>query len=516
MTYDMFSYQDLVRTLAGGNASRIAIEDDSVQYTYAQWHQRTSSLAAGLRDLGLRNGDSVMWLSPNTAEYVIAYHGTAKAGLRFSPLNFWLRDAELRAAISLVRPACLIVHPDHVDKVAAICDEFNVEHRLTVGTADVPVPAGWRPLEEIYREVDPDLDFGGRPDSPHEIIFTSGTTGQVKGVARTQQQRILEAVVSVMVQPQGRSAFVLRGAPQFHVGGGTGPLQTLIQGGRTRIIRFKPQVTASNIAAGVTHISGVPAQFQLLFESGALEGVDTSGVRSCGIGGNGASPAQFLRIQEHFPNAELIHFYGSTESGMVSSIGGAEFHERLNSVGRPAPGVDVRIVADDGTILQAGGVGELEVRSDFMMSEYFGRPDITAEALTPDGFLKMGDLSRIDDEGYMYIVGRKKDMIISGGENIYPKEIEDVVAALDFVSEVAIIGTPDAVMEERVVGVVRLADGCTDAGTEQTDAITAAVKEKLAGYKAPKEIHFVEDFPRNAMGKIDRVALRREYSVELA
>lgn len=508
----MFDYQQLVRTLAAANARRIAVEDDTASYSYAEWHVRTSALAAGLVNRGVQGGQSVMWLSPNSAEYIMAYYGTAKAGVRISPLNFWLRDTELTAAIELVKPVCIMVHPDYVERLTPICDALGIEHRFVTG-AGAALPASWEALESLLLDGDPDRDFGGRGDSPHEVIFTSGTTGQVKGVERTQDQRIMESVVSVMVQPQGRRSFVLRGSPQFHVGGGTGPLQTLLQGGRTRIIKFSPALTAQHISGGVNYVSGVPAQYQLLFESGALDGVDTSRVRTCSIGGNGAAPAQFQRILDYFPNAELLHFYGSTESGMVSSIGGDEFLERLNSIGRPAPGVDVRVVDDAGQALAPGGVGELQVRSDFLMTGYFGRDDLTADAFSADGYLKMGDLGRIDDDGYLYIVGRKKDMIISGGENIYPKEIEDVVSALDFVSEVAVIGTPDPIFEERVIGVVRLAEGVSPAAAAQTESIVATVKEKLAGYKAPKEIHFVEDFPRNALGKIDRVALRSTYSV---
>ena len=505
----MFDYQTLVRTLAAANARRIAVEDAHTQYTYAAWHRRTSELAAGLRLRGLEDGDAVMWLSPNTAQYLIAYFGTAKAGLRFSPLNFWLRDGELRAAFELVRPSAIVVHPDHVDKVVRIADDLDVRHRFVLADS---APVGWQPWNSAFQDsAEPDADYGGRADSPHEIIFTSGTTGQVKGVARTQRQRILESTVSVLVQPQGKNAFVLRGSPQFHVGGGTGPLQTLIQGGRTRIVRFSPATVAENVANGVTHVSGVPAQYHLLFDSGLMDGVDTGCVRCCAIGGNGAAPAQFLRIQEHFPTAELLHFYGSTESGMVSSISGAEFLERLSSIGRPAPGVDVRIVGDDGLPVPRGEVGEILVRSDFIMTEYHGRPDLTSEAMTSDGFLRMGDLARQDDDGYLYIVGRKKDMIISGGENIYPKEIEDVVSAIDFVAEVAVIGAPDEVFEERVVAVVRLHDGVAPRPREHEERITTEVKDRLAGYKSPKEVHFVADFPRNALGKIDRVRLRGAY-----
>lgn len=508
----MLNYQELVRTLGKANDSRIAIEDADKSYTYGEWHRDTTRVAAGFIQHGLQPGDAVVWLSPNCADYLIAYFGTAKAGLRFSPLNFWLRVPELRAALELVRPACIIVHPDYLDKMTEVCEGMEVDHRFVLADSEASLPMGWRPWDGLFVDTDPDAVFESDENSPHEIIFTSGTTGQVKGVARTQRQRIMEAIVSVMVQPQGRRSFVLRGAPQFHVGGGTGPLQTLLQGGRTRIYKFNPRRAAGHLRDGITQISGVPAQFQLLFESGALDGVDTGKIRYCGIGGNGAAPDQFLQIQKAFPNAQLVHFYGSTESGMVSSISGDEFHERLSSIGRPAPGVEVRIVDDHGAELRPGEVGEVQVKSEFLMTEYYRRPDLTAEALTDDGFLKMGDLARMDDEGYLYIVGRKKDMIISGGENIYPKEVEDVITTVTDVAEVAIIGVPDPIFEERALGIVKLAGNVVQTEDDIRQTITERVREELAGYKAPREVHFVDEFPRNALGKIDKVALRKQYS----
>ena len=265
------------------------------------------------------------------------------------------------------------------------------------------------------------------------------------------------------------------------------------------------------IKAGATHIAGVPAQYAILFDSGLLDGVDVSRVRSCAIGGNGASPAQFMDIQRAFPNAELSHHYGSTESGIITAISGEEFMRRLSSIGRPAPGVEVRIVDDDDQDIPTGEVGEIVIRSDLVMSEYIRREDLTKAAFTTDGYLKMGDLAKRDDEGYLYIVGRKKDMIITGGENVYPKEVEDVISALGFVAEVAVVGAPDPVFEERVVAVVRVTDLDELDSESMTATILEYVRTRLAGYKAPKNVFFVDDFPRNAMGKIDKVALRDRY-----
>lgn len=508
----MQNYQTLIRTIGSAYGDRIAIEDAFEAFSFADLHARTSELAAGLLALGLEKGDSVMWLSPNRASYLLAYFATAKAGLRFSPLNFWLRNNELQAAIELVAPKCIIAAQEFTERLDEVCDGLDLPHRveLPFGERDAVSP-GWLVWSELFSETEADAHFDSDEDTPHEIIFTSGTTGQVKGVTRTQRQRIMEAVVSIVVNPLGFEPFVLMGAPQFHVGGGTGPLQALIQGGRCRIYKFSPREMAEHLKQGVTHFSAVPAHFQILFESGCLDDVDTSAIRHIGIGGNGAAPEQFLQVHRAFPNANLVHFYGSTESGMVTCIKGPEFLGRLRSIGRPAPGVDVRIADDNDQPLPQGEIGEIQARSEHQMIEYYRREDVTADAVTDDGYLRMGDLGTFDADGYLYVVGRKKDMIISGGENIYPKEVEDLASGVPGVAECAVIGVPDEIFEERVIAVVKPVQGLDYEPDELTDRIVTVVRAELAGYKAPKEVHFVEDFPRNALGKINKVALRAEY-----
>ena len=504
----MLNYTQLLRAAGRTYRSRIAIDDAGASYTYGEVDRATASLAAGLRSVGLVPGDAVIWLSPNTVTHLIAHWGTARAGLRFSPLNYYLRPSELRAAIELVQPKLVFGHSDYIETLDGLADELGIGLRYVVDRDEAL--GSWPSWRELLIESSPDEHLGGREDSPHEIIFTSGTTGQVKGVARTQRERILESLVSIVVNPQGKDARVLRGSPQFHVGGSTGPLQTLLQGGRTTIYKFRPDEMVEHIKAGITHIAGVPAQYAMVFDSGLLEGVDVSRVRSCAVGANGASPAQFMEIQNAFPNARLAHHYGSTESGMITAITDETFMQRLSSIGRPAPGVEMRIVDDNDRDVPPGEVGEIIVRSDWLMSEYIRREDLTEAAFAADGYLRMGDLARQDEEGFVYIAGRKKDMIITGGENVFPKEVEDVITALDFVAEVAVVGAPDPVFEERVVAVVRRSE------VELPDRDLAAeiiedVRTHLAGYKAPKNVFFVEDFPRNAMGKIDKVALRAQY-----
>ncbi|MCU4671163.1 class I adenylate-forming enzyme family protein [Microbacterium fluvii] len=501
----MESYREVLAHGSRRYGTRVALRDATSSYTYPELEHAAEALARGLRGLGMAQGARCAWLSPNTAKYLPTFFATARAGLMISPLNFWLAESELRSQMETLAADCVLTTADRISSFEPTLDDLNVTHRIVLDSEE-PI-AEWVPWRELFsREGDlPDID----PDLPHEIIFTSGTTGQSKGVVHSQRQRVTESKVVIDLIPHPEQAHVLRGSPQFHIGGIIGPLQTLLQGGMTTIYKFNPRQHAEFVGGGVDYVSGVPAQYAIVAESGALDGVDVSHVKACSVGGNGASVSSFQRILDQYPNAELVHFYGSTESGLVTAIHGDDFLAHLRSVGRVAPGVDLRIVGDDGREVSDGAVGEVVVRSPYVMREYFGRPELTAQALDDDGYLRMGDLGRLED-GYLYIVGRKKDMIISGGENVYPKEVEDVIEGHPDMLEAAVIGVPDDVFEERAIAYV-IADPRFNDSHETREQLRGHVRSVLAGYKVPAEFRFVDDLPRNALGKVDKVALRREY-----
>jgi acyl-CoA synthetase (AMP-forming)/AMP-acid ligase II len=285
--------------------------------------------------------------------------------------------------------------------------------------------------------------------------------------------------------------------------------QVLVQGGTLSVMTFEATAAAKRIGEGVTYVLGVPAHYNLMFESGGLDGVDLSRVRGCYLGGSVATKALFERIRATFPHADLVHGYGSTESGPHSlSLRGQDFLDHFGSLGLPVPGSEVKVVGSDGHEVARGDIGELCVRSDSVMAGYFKRPELTANVLSADGWLKTGDLVRQDEAGYFYLAGRAKELIISGGENVYPKEVEDTIALHEAVAEVAVIGVPDAIYEERVVAVVRAHPG---AAPPPSDELIAFVRARLAGFKTPKELHWVDDYPRTPMGKILKEELKQTY-----
>lgn len=501
----MHDYAQLVRAAARSFPDRIAVEDDDGVLTYRDLDEKSAAMAIRFRSLGLRAGDAVAWLSPNTASYPLAMIAAARLGLRISPMNFWLRDNELRDVLGVVRPRCVMAAADYASRLDPLCDEFDVALRLGIDSDDTA--PGWLPWSEAFDGSGQDFVDEDHHDSPHELIFTSGTTGQVKGAASTQGRRILDAESWLLGSPLDADSHLLAGAPQFHVGAQSLIAQVLISGGRLRVFPFSVERLVELIASGGTHIVGVPAHFAIMFESGMLD-FDTAHVRTIMLGGNALPSVMSEQLREAFPEANISHVYGSTESGLITMIAGDDFIKRPTSIGRASVGVEVRIVDVDGAEVGVGEVGELTVRNRTHMLEYYRRPDLTAQAFTDDGWLRMGDLGMRDAEGFLYIVGRKKDMIITGGENVYPQEVEDVIRTDIEVLEVAVVSTPDPLYGESVVAVVRREPGDQVDAAEFGAALISAVKERLAGYKAPKYVVEVEDFPRNALGKIDKVRLR--------
>jgi acyl-CoA synthetase (AMP-forming)/AMP-acid ligase II len=502
----MLTHRDALRRCASAYGVRPAlVTEDGRALTYAELDELTNRIANALLERGVRPGARLLWLDQNSVEFLLAYFATAKAGIVFSALNYWLRPRELEPLVALLEPAVVVAGVDYVAQAEAACAGRDVPVRLVLG-GEAP---GWEPWPTLL-EGDPAAPtVPVDEDDVHEVVFTSGTTGESKGVMRSQRKRILDSLASALAFELTRDDHLLFFLPQFHVGGASVPNQLLVQGGQVTVLRrYDPARVAAAIERGITYIVGVPAHYNLLFESGELDGVDTSRVRGCYVGGSAATEGLFEEIRRRFPNADLVHGYGSTESGPhTMALRGQAFLDHFGALGLPVPGTEVRVVAE-GRDVELGDVGELWVRSDSVMDGYLGRPDLTAAAFAEDGWLRTGDLVRRDAEGYFTMVDRLKDMIITGGENVYPREVEDVLAAYPGVAEVAVIGLADAVYEERVVALVRMVPGTPE---PPAGVLVAHVRERLAGFKTPKELHYVEDFPRTGVGKIAKAELRKRY-----
>jgi fatty-acyl-CoA synthase len=423
-------------------------------------------------------------------------------------LNYWLRPRELRPILELLAPRAAFVEPVHLASFEEAAEGLDLTLYCLddAPCADAVRPnVTWRTLADSAPYAGPE----SREDALHEVIFTSGTTGQAKGVMRAQRKRITDSMAAALTFRLNIDDHMLRSGPQFHIGGGSVPGQLLIQGGQvTTSGRFEPEQVARNLRAGVTYMMGVPAHYNMLFESGVLDGMDLRHVRGVYTGGSVTTAALFERLQATFPNAEVCHGYGSTESGPHSiGVRGQGFLDRPGTLGLPMPGVEVKVLGEGDVELGPDEVGELVLRSPAVMDGYYGNPALTATVLDADGWYRTGDMVRRDAEGWFFIADRKKDMIISGGENVYSREVEDALSSHPAVEQVAVIGTPDKIYEERVTAVINVRSGATVTAAE----IIAWARDQLAGYKCPRSVEFVDEMPINPVGKIDKVALRDQF-----
>jgi acyl-CoA synthetase (AMP-forming)/AMP-acid ligase II len=496
----------ILRDLASEQPERVAIRDPSNAYTYRQLSELSLAAAHNLVDAGLRPGQVVAWLSPSSADFIVMYFATALAGLRILPLNPRLALPELDSVIALTAPAMIVGSELSADLVDGLVARHGITRRYAIDR--VPLPAGWQRLMELYRSpasgvaVAPTL-----PATAHELLLTSGTTGHVKVVERSQGVRLAESLMAMTHTAMTTSTHQLRLSPQFHMGGIIGPYQTILAGGTATIGTFAPDIACHGIRDGATFIAAVPAQYTLLIQAPEFAGVDASAIAFCSFGGSPSNQSDLRRIQEAFANAQLLQVYGSTEAGLVATSHGADFRDHLTSVGLPFPGVDVLIADDEGQPVAPGEIGELLVRSPYTMSGYYGRPDLTDQAFR-EGFLRMGDLARQDGDGRLYLAGRGSDMIITGGENVHPQEVEDVLLRHPSIDTAVVFSRQDDVFQERVAAVVTIRPNgpslmLDDLGRD----LVGQARASLANFKVPREIYRMPAIPRNASGKVDRRAL---------
>jgi long-chain acyl-CoA synthetase len=336
------------------------------------------------------------------------------------------------------------------------------------------------------------------------ILYTSGTTGKPKGAELTHRSVMRNSEVVAMTATDVREGDVILGAlPLFHIFGQTVGMNASLRAGATLVLlpKFDPEATLAAIEANqMTHFYGVPTMFGALLHHPGRERYDTSSLRICVTGG-ASMPVEVLHGFERAFSCEVLEGYGLSETSPVVTTNHAGRERRAGSVGTPIDGVEVRVVDDAGRPLPVGEVGEIVVRGHNVMKGYWKRPEATAEAIR-DGWFHTGDLGRTDQDGYFYIVDRKKDMIIRGGYNVYPREVEEVLYEHPQIREAAVIGMPDERWGEEIGAAVVLHEGERLEAQEVSDY----VKERIAAYKYPRIVWFVDELPKGPTGKI----LKRE------
>ena len=466
--------------------------------TNTDQQRAANRMAHALRRLGVVPGDRVAVMLPNCPEVLQAYAAIWKAGAVAVPLLFLLAPDEVRRVLGHSGARVLLTAPELAFKA-----EGWDGRRVLVGGESAEAPA----LEALVA-AEPDA-FPTVPRAPDDlavILYTAGTTGQPKGVALSHRNLLANARSVAALYELDRERWALATLPLAHSYGLGLTNASAILGTRAVLLRwFTPEgVLAAIERYRVQQMSGVPTMFVALLHHPEADRYDTSSMR---LWGSGAAPLP-VEIVEPFEKkfgGRLLEGYGLTEAAPVVSAHRLSGERRLGSVGQPVPGVEVRIVDDDDRPLPTGEVGEVCVRGDNVMVGYYRMPEETAGVLR-GGWLHTGDMGRLDAEGFLYIVERKKDLIIRGGFNIYPREVEDVLYAHPAVAEAAVVGRPDPVMGEAVTAFVVLRPGAE----ATAEGLIGFCQERLARFKCPTEVRFVPSLPKSPVGKVLRKALRSQ------
>ncbi|MGD9115575.1 MAG: long-chain fatty acid--CoA ligase [Dehalococcoidia bacterium] len=513
--YKVGTWADVIYRNALLHSDKEAFIYEDKRITFADYNARINKMIRGLNQMGVKKGDVLGILSWSCLEFVEIYGLTMKAGFIASPFNPRLGADELEYLVKYSGTDTLFVGKELVDMANTLKSRLpQLKNLISLETA----AEGMKAYDDILKENsgdEPDIDPD--EDDPCCIIYTSGTTGVPRGALYTQRRFIDDSrtlVIDMGLQEGHRRIQI---TPLFHIAGNTHFRSSLYTVGSNTIVKFFDAAETLKIIQRekATHMDSVPTHLAAILNLPDLKQYDISSLEYFWYGGS-PMPQEVLKRGMEVFGPIFAQGFGQSESGPAICHLSKEDHDvldkppkeqqKLASTGRPDIGVQVRIVDDDGKDLGPDEVGEILVRSNHTMIEYWKKPEKTQETLV-DGWLHTGDMGYYDEEGYIYIADRKKDMIISGGENVYPREVEEVLYRHPAVLEAAVIGIPDEYWVEKVHAVIALKKG-----VEATaDDIKAFCKKNIAGYKTPKSIEFVAVLPKNAAGKILKRELREKF-----
>jgi long-chain acyl-CoA synthetase len=465
-----------------------ALKLDDAEVSYAMLDGASAHVAGLLRERGVEPGDRVGIMLPNVPHFAVCYYGVLRAGAIVVPMNVLLKGREV--AFYLSDPECkaLFAWGDFADAAQAGADQ--------AGTDCILVRPG--EFEEIVGSAPPVTEVAGRAeDDTAVILYTSGTTGKPKGAELTHANLRRNVEISAGLFDLGDDAVTLGALPLFHSFGQTCGLNATVFGGGmlTLIPRFDPVKALEIIQRDrVTIFEGVPTMYAAILNVPDADGYDTSSLQIC-VSGGAAMPVEIMRGFEERFGCKVLEGYGLSETSPVASFNHPDRERKPGSIGTPVEGVEMKL-ADE-----SDGVGEIAIRGHNVMKGYWRNPEATDDVMR-DGWFHTGDMAQVDDDGYYFIVDRKKDMIIRGGYNVYPREVEEVLYEHPAVREAAVVGVPHDELGEEVGAAVALKDGA-EASAEDLQAF---VKDQVAAYKYPRRIWFVDELPKGPTGKI----LKRE------
>ncbi len=494
----------------GGSGKRI---------TYMDMYPRVTRLANALQGLGIERGQKVAVMSVNSADYVVTYYACAMLGVTFVPMNYRAKDEELTHMLNVSQCQALFVSDRYIDLVNRIRPTLTHTQHFIAYDNHV---ADYQSYEQLLAHATEDDIWVEVDDSdPTILIFTSGTTALPKGVQLTYLDMTAYVTNQQPADPEVHDKLLVS-APFFHVAGATA-MMLAIWSGRTLVIlpAFTPELWLEAVdKEHTTHAFVVPTMLKRIMEVPDFNKYDISSMRQITYG---AAPMPYEVVRKAcdvFPpkGCGLINAYGQTETTATLTFLGPEDHDlstdtaikeaRLRSVGKPMPDVELQIQDDRHNPLPPGEEGEICVRSPRVMKGYYKQEDATSAAII-DGWLHTGDVGKVDEGGYLFITGRKKDLIIRGGENISAGEIENTLESHPDVEEAAVIGVPDNDWGEVVKAVIVLKPGSTVTHAE----LTEYMKGKIASFKAPAYYALVDELPRNPLGKVLKTDLRKTHGM---
>tara|TARA_R110002110_G_scaffold406421_1_gene626568 strand:- start:422830 stop:424341 length:1512 start_codon:yes stop_codon:yes gene_type:complete len=473
-----------------------------VSFTYQDAENNSAKVANLLLDLGLERGDRVTAQVEKSPEMLWLYLGTLRAGLVFHPLNSAYTRDELAYFLDNAAPAVVICDAANETVVSELCTTANISRLLTLnadGSGSLMSAAA------SQAKTFPTVQTSA--DDMACLLYSSGTTGRPKGIMLSHANLIDNAQVLAQYWGFTTDDCLLHALPVFHVHGLFVALGCVLMRGASMrwLSRFDVNAVLQNLPH-TTVMMGVPTYYTRLLAEPSFDARSCASVRLF-ISGSAPLLADTFAEFEQRTGQRILERYGMTETGMNTS-NPLDGERRAGTVGFPLPGVELRIVGEDGQVLGCDEVGDIQVKGPNVFSGYWQMPEKTAEDFTDDGFFVTGDKGQIDSDGYVAIVGRAKDLVITGGLNVYPKEVELIIDELPGVAESAVIGVPHPDFGEAVTAVVVLEQG---AQLSEQDVV-AAVKEHAANFKVPKQVHFVPGLPRNTMGKVQKNVLRDRYA----
>jgi long-chain acyl-CoA synthetase len=474
-----------------------AIKLGELRHSYAVLRNEAARMAGYLREHGVGLGDRVAVMLPNVTEFAIVYYGVLLAGGVVVPLNPLLKRREVAYHLSDSGAKMIFAWIGFTDEAEAAAAESRAECvSLAPGELGLLIGGFSTAIKPAQRE----------ENDTAVILYTSGTTGRPKGAELTHGNLGRNARVGERLFGLDDKSVVLGVLPLFHSFGQTCSMNATLSAGGTLVLlpRFEPHKALEIIAGDrVTHFLGVPTMYSALLNHSDRTWFDVSSLRVC-VSGGASLPVELMRQFEAMFGCVILEGYGLSETSPIASFNRRDRARKAGSIGTPIEGVEMQVIDERGVELPRGEVGEIVIRGHNVMKGYWKQPEATADAISSDRWFRTGDLARVDEDGNFFIVDRKKDLIIRGGFNVYPREVEELLYQHPAVREVAVVGIPHRELGEEIGAAVVVAPGSATSSAE----LQNLVKAQLAAYKYPRHIWFVDELPKTATGKILKRAIQ--------